>query len=274
MGHPGGTGEFAILRLRQSSYFPSFLEHRRLAKRALGVGGGDQLPAGRLDPAGVEAPRLAQRSRAVQVAGQRGCRGAGRTRRRVPGAGGWTSPTLLARPHAGHRPKARLPPKEERDQGPVHVGLARPAPHPHRGDHVRPELTSPAPRARHPRRHLHRPRRHLPPARRDHQGPARPSRPAPVRPAAPDLPTDRRQPLTNANARLEIHAVHPGHGAFPHVSTQIRRLIALHQLRNPGERANAQLKTWRIFRKPRCFPWRAGQFAKAIHVLQIGEAQG
>ena len=38
--------------------------------------------------------------------------------------------------------------------------------------------------------------------------------------------------------------------------------------RSPGERANAQLKTWRILRKPRSCPWKAGQLAKAIHVLQ------
>jgi DDE superfamily endonuclease len=44
------------------------------------------------------------------------------------------------------------------------------------------------------------------------------------------------------------------------------------QLRSPGERANAQLKTWRILRKLRCCPWRAGQLAKAIHVLQLREA--
>ena len=44
------------------------------------------------------------------------------------------------------------------------------------------------------------------------------------------------------------------------------------KLRSPGERANAQLKTWRILRKLRCCPWRAGQLAKAIHVLQICEA--
>ena len=43
------------------------------------------------------------------------------------------------------------------------------------------------------------------------------------------------------------------------------------QLRSPGERANAQLKTWHILRKLRCCPWRAGQLAKAIHVLQIRE---
>ena len=44
------------------------------------------------------------------------------------------------------------------------------------------------------------------------------------------------------------------------------------QLRSPGERANAQLKNWRILRKLRCCPWRAGQLAKAIHVLQTREA--
>jgi hypothetical protein len=43
------------------------------------------------------------------------------------------------------------------------------------------------------------------------------------------------------------------------------------KLRSPGERANAQLKTWRILRKLRC-PWRAGKLAKAIHVLQTREA--
>ena len=46
------------------------------------------------------------------------------------------------------------------------------------------------------------------------------------------------------------------------------------QLRSPGERANAQLKTWRILRKLRCCPWKAGQLAKAIHVLQARETEG
>jgi hypothetical protein len=39
------------------------------------------------------------------------------------------------------------------------------------------------------------------------------------------------------------------------------------KLRAPGERANAQLKTWRILRKLRCCPWRAGKLAKAIRSL-------
>ena len=46
------------------------------------------------------------------------------------------------------------------------------------------------------------------------------------------------------------------------------------QLRSPGERAGAQLKTWRILRKLRCCPGQAGQLAKAIHVLQARQTQG
>ena len=33
-----------------------------------------------------------------------------------------------------------------------------------------------------------------------------------------------------------------------------------------------QLKSWRILRKLRCCPWRAGQLAKAVHALQVREA--
>jgi hypothetical protein len=46
------------------------------------------------------------------------------------------------------------------------------------------------------------------------------------------------------------------------------------KLRAPGERANAQLKHWGILRKLRCCPWRAGQIAKAIHILQAREIAG
>jgi len=46
------------------------------------------------------------------------------------------------------------------------------------------------------------------------------------------------------------------------------------RLRGPGERANAQLKTWHILRKLRCCPWQAGHIAKAIHVLQTRETGG
>jgi hypothetical protein len=74
------------------------------------------------------------------------------------------------------------------------------------------------------------------------------------------------------------------HGAGDHVLTPYRGRNkpasqkdanrAHAQLRSPGERANAQLKTWRILRKLRCCPWRAGQLAKAIHVLQAREIAG
>ena len=40
------------------------------------------------------------------------------------------------------------------------------------------------------------------------------------------------------------------------------------RLRGPGERANAQLKYWRILHKVRVSPRRTGRLAKAIHVLQ------
>ncbi|MEV8631250.1 transposase family protein, partial [Streptosporangium sp. NPDC051023] len=45
------------------------------------------------------------------------------------------------------------------------------------------------------------------------------------------------------------------------------------RLRGPGERANAQLKAWRILRRLRCCPLRAGQLVKAILTLQLREAR-
>ena len=67
------------------------------------------------------------------------------------------------------------------------------------------------------------------------------------------------------------HAKIPYRGTNkPESQKQANRAHA--KLRAPGERANAQLKTWRILRKLRCCPWRAGQLAKAIHALQIREA--
>lgn len=40
------------------------------------------------------------------------------------------------------------------------------------------------------------------------------------------------------------------------------------KLRGPGERANAQLKSWRILHRLRCSPGKAGHLVKAIAVLQ------
>ncbi|MRH93486.1 transposase [Nocardia sp. SYP-A9097] len=45
------------------------------------------------------------------------------------------------------------------------------------------------------------------------------------------------------------------------------------RLRAPGERANAQLKSWKVLRKLRCCPHKAGQLAKAIHALQNRELE-
>src|SRR5713101_6356150 len=39
------------------------------------------------------------------------------------------------------------------------------------------------------------------------------------------------------------------------------------KLRSPGERANAQLKTWKILSKLRCCPWRAGQLSQDVTQL-------
>jgi hypothetical protein len=44
------------------------------------------------------------------------------------------------------------------------------------------------------------------------------------------------------------------------------------RLRGPGERANAQLKYWRVLHKVRVSPRRVGRLAKAIHVSQNYEA--
>jgi DDE superfamily endonuclease len=56
----------------------------------------------------------------------------------------------------------------------------------------------------------------------------------------------------------------------PELQKQANRAHA--KLRAPGERANAQLKAWKILSKLRCCPWRAGKLAKAIHALQLHEA--
>lgn len=70
-------------------------------------------------------------------------------------------------------------------------------------------------------------------------------------------------------------------GAGPHVTTPykgkdkpkpLKDANRSHaKLRGPGERANAQLKSWKILTKLRCCPHRAGHLAKAIHVLQNRE---
>src|SRR5690349_17391298 len=77
--------------------------------------------------------------------------------------------------------------------------------------------------------------------------------------------------LADKGYRGSSHAKIPYIGkSKPESQKQANRAHA--RLRAPGERANAQLKTWRILRKLRCCPWRAGQLAKAIHVLQVRDS--
>ena len=47
-------------------------------------------------------------------------------------------------------------------------------------------------------------------------------------------------------------------------------LLAVHDL----TAARTHLETWHILRKLRCCPWKAGQLAKAIHLLQTREIAG
>jgi len=47
---------------------------------------------------------------------------------------------------------------------------------------------------------------------------------------------------------------------------------SVHQEKERTPSSRPALKTWRILRELCCCPWRAGQLAKAIHVLQIREA--
>ncbi len=72
--------------------------------------------------------------------------------------------------------------------------------------------------------------------------------------------------LADKGYQGSAHAKIPYRGRNkPESQKQANRAHA--KLRAPGERANAQLKTWHVLRKLRCCPWRAGQLAKAIHVL-------
>ena len=78
-------------------------------------------------------------------------------------------------------------------------------------------------------------------------------------------------PLADKGYRGARHALTPYKGkSKPESRKQANKARA--KLRAPGERGNAQLKGWKILRKLRCCPWRAGQITKAILVLQTREA--
>ncbi|MFJ9371585.1 transposase family protein [Nocardia sp. NPDC101769] len=67
-----------------------------------------------------------------------------------------------------------------------------------------------------------------------------------------------------------LHTPYKGRNK-PESQKQANRAHA--RLRGRGERANAQLKSWKVLHKLRCCPHKAGTLAKAIHVLQDHELQ-
>ena len=60
----------------------------------------------------------------------------------------------------------------------------------------------------------------------------------------------------------------PDTGRCRRLSRNQKQVNAAHaRMRGPGERVNAQLKSWRILRKIRCCPTRATILVKAVQVL-------
>jgi hypothetical protein len=88
----------------------------------------------------------------------------------------------------------------------------------------------------------------------------------------PELAAAGLPALADKGYQGAAHAKTPYKGkSKPESQKQANKAHA--KLRAPGERANAQLKVWKILTRLRCCPWRAGQIAKAILVLQAHEAK-
>ena len=63
-------------------------------------------------------------------------------------------------------------------------------------------------------------------------------------------------------------AADPGTGERRRLSANQKAVNSAHaRQRGPGERANAQLKAWRIFRKIRCCPTRTTALVNAVQAL-------
>lgn len=90
-----------------------------------------------------------------------------------------------------------------------------------------------------------------------------------VRPARRQVGRVGRQGLHGYD-KTGTHVITPNKGRNKPESQKDANRAHAH-LRDPGEGANAQLKTWRILRKVRVSPRRVGRLAKAIHVLQNHE---
>ena len=177
-------------------------------------------------------------------------------RERDRGPAGGPFPGAAPRTGAGDKGRARL--RGDR----WHVNRDRPG---RRGPAV---LLRQAPLPR------HEPPGHLRPRRRDPVGLRAPARCRARPDRGPDpgllreLAASGQVVLADkgyAGAGDHVRIPYPGRGK-PASHKDANRAHA--QPRSPGERANAQLKTWRILRKLRCCPWQAGQLAKAIHVLR------
>jgi len=88
----------------------------------------------------------------------------------------------------------------------------------------------------------------------------------------PELAAAGLVTLADKGYQGAVHAKTPYRGKNkPGSQKEANRAHA--KLRAPGERANAQLKAWKILTRLRCCPWRAGQIAKAVLVLQAHEAK-
>ena len=88
----------------------------------------------------------------------------------------------------------------------------------------------------------------------------------------PELAAAGLVTLADKGYQGAVHAEVPYRGrGKPESQKEANRAHA--KLRAPGERANAQLKVWKILTPLRCCPWRAGQIAKAILVLQAHETK-
>ena len=88
----------------------------------------------------------------------------------------------------------------------------------------------------------------------------------------PELAAAGLPALADKGYQGAVHAKTPYRGrGKPESQKEANRAHA--KLRAPGERANAQLKVWKILTRLRCCPRRAGQIAKAILVLQAYETK-
>ena len=88
----------------------------------------------------------------------------------------------------------------------------------------------------------------------------------------PELAAAGLPALADKGYQGAVHAKTPYRGkGKPESQKEANRAHA--KLRAPGERANAQLKTWKILTRLRCCPYRAGQIARAVLVLQFQETK-